>query len=93
MSINLHIERLILDGLFESHAEGPVIGTAMETELARLLADGGLKSDIQSGGAFPSVRVSTVQLPQAKAVPLGQQIARAVYHGIGPERSSTSSSE
>jgi hypothetical protein len=89
MSINLHIERLILDGLSENHTEGPIIGAAVEAELARLLAAGGLAPGFQSGSAWSSLPVSAVQLTASKPVLLGQQIARTVYHGIGPEQSST----
>jgi len=90
MNINVHIERLILDGVPESHAQGLIIGAAVETELARLLATGGLDSSLQSSGAWPSVPVSAVQLAASKPAQLGQQIAQAVYGGIGQERASTS---
>ena len=89
-SIQLHIERLVLDGLSVGHAQGPIIGAAVETELARLLATGGLDSSLQSSGAWPSAPVSAVQLAASKPTQLGQQIAQAVYGGIGEERSSTS---
>ena len=90
MSINLHIERLILEGLSPSHTQGSLIGAAVETELARLLSTGGLGSSLQSGGAWPSVPVSVIQLTATKPAQLGQQIAHAVYGGIGQEQSSTS---
>jgi hypothetical protein len=90
MNINVHIERLILDGVPESHAQGPLIGAAVETELARLLATGGLDSSLQSSGAWPSVPVRAVQLAASKPAQLGQQIAQVIYGGIGQERSSTS---
>jgi len=89
MSINLHIERLVLDGLSASHTEGPIIGTTVETELARLLATGGLRVSLQSSGAWPSVPVSAVQLTAGTPAEVGQQIAQAVYHGIGQEQLST----
>jgi hypothetical protein len=90
MNINVSIKRLVLDGLPISHAQGPLIGAAVETELARLLATGGLEMGLQSGGAWPSVPVSVIELTASKPAQLGQQIAHAVYGGIGQEQSSTS---
>lgn len=90
MNINVSIERLVLDGLPIGHAQGKFIGAAVETELARLLATGGLEMDLQSGGAWPRVPVGEVQLTASKPTQLGQQIAQAVYGGIGQEQSSTS---
>jgi hypothetical protein len=90
MNINVHIERLVLDGLAVSRAQGSLLGAAAERELARLLAIRGLEMSLQSGGAWPSVPVSVIQLTSSKPAQLGQQIAQAVYGGIGQEQSSTS---
>lgn len=90
MSINIHIERLILDGLSVSDAQSPIIGAAVERELARLLATGGLERSLQSGGAWASVPVGAVQLTASKPAQLGRQIAQAVYGGIGQELPPTS---
>jgi hypothetical protein len=90
MNINVSIERLVLDGLPVSSAQASLLGAAVETELARLLATGGLKMGLQFGGAWPSVPVSVIQLTASKPAQLGQQIAHAVYGGIGQEQSSTS---
>jgi hypothetical protein len=86
MSVNLHIERLILDGLSASDAEGPIIGAAVERELARLLATGGLEASLRSGGTWTGVPVGAAQLTASKPAQLGQQIAQAVYRGIGQEQ-------
>jgi hypothetical protein len=90
MNINLSIERLVLDGLPVNHSQGSLIGAAVETELSRLLATGGLETSLQSGGALPSVPVSAVELAAGNPAQLGRQIAQAVYGGIGQEQSSTS---
>ncbi len=87
MNINVSIERLVLDGLPVSSAQGSLLGATVETELARLLATGGLEMGLQSGGAWPSVPVSVIQLTASKPAQLGQQIAQAVYGGIGQEQS------
>jgi hypothetical protein len=84
MNISLHIERLILDGIAVSPGEGPQLQAAVEVELARLLAEGGLSPALLGGGAVPSVRAGDIQLAgERDAVGLGRQIAGAAYEGIG----------
>ena len=87
MNINFHIERLILDGLSITRSQGPFVQAAVETELSRLLTERGLASSLQSGGAMPSVRAGGIQLTtESNPTQLGQQIAQAVYGGIGAAR-------
>jgi hypothetical protein len=84
MNIQVHIERLVLDGVTVAPGDRPELQAAVETELARLLADGGLSPALLGGGAVPSVRTGETQLsPEGDAVGIGQQIAAAVYGGIG----------
>jgi hypothetical protein len=90
MNINVSIERLVLDGLPVSSAQGPLIGAAVETELPRLLVTGGLEMSLRSGGAWPNLPVGIVHLTASKPAQVGQQIAQAVYGGIGQKQSSTS---
>ena len=84
MNINVHIERLVLDGVSISPSQRPLVKAAVEAELGRLLADGGLAPDLVVGGAVPRVPGGTIELT-SKSNPsqLGQQIAQAVYGGIG----------
>jgi hypothetical protein len=84
MSIHLHVERLILDGTSLSPNNRPVLQSAVETELTRLLGRGGLNASLQSGGAFYNAETADIQL-EAEGGPerLGMQIAGAVYGGIG----------
>jgi hypothetical protein len=86
MNISLHIERLILDGIAVPPGEGPRLQAAVEAELGRLLAEGGLSPALLGGGAVPLLRASEVQLVN-DGTPgrLGTQIARSVYQGIGKE--------
>ena len=88
MNINLHIERLILDGLPITRANGLLVQAAIEAELARLFAVGGLSPDLASGGARPSLQAGSIQ-PASDGNParLGQQIAQAVYSAIGAPES------
>ena len=85
MNINLHIERLILDGVNIAPGQRHLLQASVETELARLLADGGLSPSLY-GGRRPAVDVATngIQLASGNdPVQLGQQIAQSVYGGIG----------
>ncbi len=84
MSITIHIERLILDGVSVPQRHRPQLQAAIEAELARLLAADGLAAYLQTGGVLSRVTGGELQL-QGKDDPvqLGRQIARAVYRGIG----------
>ena len=83
MNVNLHIERLVLDGLPIARSQGALVQTAVEAELAQLLSDGGLASTWQSGGAVPGVGAEAIQLAsESNPAHIGQQIAQAVYGGL-----------
>lgn len=82
--VNVHIERLILDGLIVATRDRAALGAALETELARLIADGGLPVGLAGGGAAPSLPAAAIQLNgDNDPARLGRQIARAVYGGEG----------
>lgn len=84
MTINLHIERLILDGLPLEAKDGTILRGAIETELVRLLAQNADISNWQADGATPSVRAEPIQLTaESSAAQIGQQIAGSIYGGIG----------
>jgi hypothetical protein len=84
MNINLHIERLVLDGIPLGPGQGPLLQAAVEAELTRLLANRGLSDALQSGGALYNVRTTGIQLANdGNPARLGEQIAGAVYEGIG----------
>lgn len=84
MKINLHIDRLILDGIDLPHAQRPALQAAVEAELGRLLAEGGVGADLAGGGAVPSVRAAGFEMgADGNPDQLGTQIARSVYGGIG----------
>ena len=84
MNVNLHIERIILDGLPVPRRQHEALRTAIAEELARLVRDGGIGPDLASGGDFASVPAGTVRFSENGAVEgYGRQIAQAVYGGIG----------
>jgi hypothetical protein len=83
MNIKLHIERLVLDGLPVTRSQGPQVQVAMEAELARLMAEGGLAQELTTGGTVPAVRADTISSSGSSPAQIGRQIAKAVYGGIG----------
>ncbi len=84
MNINLHIERLILDGLPLEAKHRSTLQTEIETELARLLTKNTLAANRQTGGAVPSVHADDIQLTtQSNPAQLARQIAGSIYGGIG----------
>ena len=87
MKINVHIERLILDGLPVRDDQAPSVRAAVESELTRLIAAGGLSHEARSGGAVPALRGGNIQVDKAgPPAGLGKQIAGAVYSGIGNKK-------
>lgn len=88
MNINLHIERLILDGINIGPGQGAKVKAAVALEMSRLFAEGGVGSALQSGGTFPDMRTRSIQVSQEiQPNRLGQQIARTVYGSIGQSQS------
>jgi hypothetical protein len=84
MNVNLHIERLVLEGIDLDPAERPVLQAALEAELGRLLTEGGVGTGLASGGAVPSVRAGGFEMSgERNASQLGRQIAGSVYGGLG----------
>ena len=84
MNINLHIERLVLDGLQLERGQGPHIQAAIEAELTRLLTEQGLAGTLQNGARLPSLPGAPMQFtPGSSPAQLGAQIAHSVYTGIG----------
>jgi hypothetical protein len=80
--VNVHIERLILEGLIVAARDRAALGAALEGELARLIADGGLPARLAGGGTVPSLPAAAIQLSgDNDPAQLGRQIAGAVYGG------------
>ena len=84
MNIRLHIEKLILDGLAMGAGDGAKVKVAVEAELSRLLAEGGLAPALQGAGALARIRANPVSIGKdTSPKALGEQIAYSVYGGIG----------
>jgi hypothetical protein len=84
VSLQIHVETLILDGVDLPAGEQPHMQASLEAELGRLLAEGGLAPSLAAGGALASLRTSDLSVaPGAGGAQMGRDIARAVYGGIG----------
>lgn len=79
-AIKLHIDELVLHG-FEP-ADRAALGTALETELARLLAAGD-PSALTGANALARIDAGGFEMPAHSAPELtGTRLARAVYDGM-----------
>lgn len=84
MNINLHIDRLILDGVNTPYGQRHLLHASMRTELIRLFTEGGVSRGLANGGALPHVSTKRIQSANGNdPVQLGRQIAQSVYGGIG----------
>jgi hypothetical protein len=83
MKVVVHIERLVLEGLPVSYAQGAQVRVALARELSAMLA-GGLAPELRAGCALP--QVSVPQMAFAATDPpaaIGRAIARSVHGRIG----------
>lgn len=85
MNINLHIERLLLDGVSIAPDQRHILQASVEAELTRLLTDGGLSPSLAQGIALPRISTDGIQLTGNNPTQIGQHIAQSVYEGIGHE--------
>lgn len=85
MKINLHIERLVLEGL---PVEQPhILRRSLEADLAGRLMEGGISEELRAQRSAPHVLGGAMRVEQKPgSARLGTQIASAVYHGIGARR-------
>jgi hypothetical protein len=87
MNINVSIERLVLEGLPVSIAQGPIVQAAIETELVRLLIAQGLSPTWRTHVAVPSLHVANIPLRgDSNPTQTGHQIANALMDGIGNDK-------
>jgi hypothetical protein len=81
VKIDLHIEELVLEGFRPTDRHR--IGAAVESELARLLAERGLPPGLAQGADLPRLDVgSFTAKPGARPEAMGAQVAGAVYGGL-----------
>ena len=82
MDINLHIERLVLDGVDIASGQADLLQASVTNELTQLFISGGLASNLVGGASLSGVATSSIELSDGKPQTLGQQIAQSVYGGI-----------
>lgn len=82
MNINLHIERLVLDGVNIAPGERHLLQANVTTGLTQMLYNGGLAGNLVEAAAISRLSTSDIQLTENKSNKLGQQIAKSVYGGI-----------
>ena len=84
MNVRMHIDRVVLDGIDVAPADRARLKGAIESELARLVAERGIAS---VSGAVPSIRAPQIHVsPGAKPAQLGNAIAGSVMGGMGGRR-------
>lgn len=81
MRVELHIERLVLEGV--SPTDRHAVASALERELGRLIRTRGLPAALRRSGHLRSV---TAELPErrrsASGATTGTAVARSVYGGL-----------
>ena len=83
MNINLHIDRIILEGLAVGSGHKRSLQIALQTELAQLIAGSGLSPSLARGGAIPETTVPAIHFAdQHNPAQLGTQIAQSVHQGL-----------
>ena len=84
MNINLHIERLVLDGVNLAPNQRHLLQASVEAELTRLLSKGGLNAQLNEGLSIPRSTAPQINIhPAMSSTHLGQQIATSIYQNIG----------
>jgi hypothetical protein len=83
MTIRVHIERLVLDGLPLERRHAPAVRQAVETELARQLSGTDASASLRSIGATDSLPGGTITLGRTVTVAaLGGQISGALVRSF-----------
>jgi hypothetical protein len=82
MRVRLHVDRLVLENLTLPPGSSAGLRQALEQELTRTIAEGGLARWLARGVALPALRAPMID---AAGPPprLGRAIAGAVYAGLG----------
>ena len=83
-SVELHIERLIVDESLLSDGRSHKLQTAIESELTRLVRENGLTGLTSTAlCSLPARNMSVAR--QAPNTQIGRQIARTVYAALNPQ--------
>jgi hypothetical protein len=84
VNVEVHIERVTLDGIRLGPAERAALSHTLCDELGALIKSGGIPTRLVSTGALPSLPTGAVQMPAPRAPgPLGRALANGVYTSFG----------
>jgi hypothetical protein len=84
MTVHLHIDRLVLDGLPVPAHAGGAVSIAVEAELTRLIEAGGLH--LPDGISVPRLAAPGVTVdPKTTPGVLGTRIAGALFSGLSQQ--------
>ena len=84
MNINLHIDRVVLEGLNIQAHERSFVEASLKTELVRLFAAGGVSESVIAESTLGRISASGIRLTENNdASNLGEQIAQSIYGEIG----------
>ena len=82
MNVEIHIDRLVLDGVQLDPTGQRLLGAALRAELTRLIAQGGVQSSLP--GVEPRMTAAPIAIGAGCGpLQMGVQLARSVYGGIG----------
>jgi hypothetical protein len=83
-AINLHIERIILDGIDLAPSDYHVLQTALQAELTRLLSNGSITDDLIGAGTVPHINAGTLTVTEnSTPAEIGTLLAQTVYGVTG----------
>ena len=84
MKINLHIERLIVEGMSLTAREKDQLSSAIRQQLLGQLTERGLAADLNGLAGQRTVNGGAMSLMDAdQPGAIGQKIGTAIYRGIG----------
>jgi hypothetical protein len=83
MKVNLHIERLVLDGLTLDGRDAALVQAALQAELTRLFVQNEAGATSLASAAVPNVRAAPMRMSGTETPPrLGTAIAQSVYGAV-----------
>ena len=87
MNVRMRIGRVVFDGIDVAVADRARVKAAIESQLARLVAEHGIAPDLARGIAVPSITAPQIGVaPDARPAQLGGAIASSVLGGVGGRR-------
>jgi len=81
MKVDLHIDRLVLDGIDPGANRGELVSAAVAAALEQAIADRGLGSVPVGGFAVESMRAPAIETTSEPAA-LGTAIAQSLHTGL-----------